>query len=124
MRSLYQTPVVISRKTKPAKANQPIVVNLTFMFLLGVIACKWWINHTKKRIRIYLPVTKRYLAEALKHEWGGTIVTITRGKHRGIMWQTTSTRSFNKIKAAMTLVQESLPPEFVTQLDLFMLEFV
>ena len=90
------------------------------MFLLGVISSKWWINHNKKRMRIYLPEHKRYLAQALKAEWGGTVSTITRPKHRGVMWQTTSTRSLKRIEKATREMSPWLPPEFHKQLAAFM----
>ena len=87
-----------------------------FIFLLGLISSKWWINHNKKRIRVHLPESKRYLALALKQKWGGTVYT---NQHK-VMWQTTSSRSLKKIKEAAEGVKPWLPREFYKQLMSFM----
>jgi hypothetical protein len=92
------------------------------IFLLGVISSKWWINHNKKQIRIYLPESKRYLAQALKLEWGGSVSSITRSKYHGIVWQTTSNRSLKKIAEAAKEMRPWLPLEFYQQLSAFMQE--
>lgn len=117
----YSPLTIIKKPTKDTNI-QPgtVMVDFDFIFLLGVIATKWWINHNKKRIRIYLPESKRCLAQALKLEWGGTISNISRPKHLGVMWQATSTRSFIKIEEAATTVKSWLPPEFYKQLMAFM----
>ena len=114
----------IMTKTKTMMRNQPLNGNFDFIFLLGVISSKWWISHNKKRIRVYLPESKRYLAEALKATWKGTVSTITRPRHRGVMWQTTSTRSLNEIREIAESVKTRLPPEFYQQLSAFMNEHV
>lgn len=94
----------------------PETIDFDFIFLLGLISSKWWINHDKKRIRIYLPESKRYLALALKYKWGGTVST----NRNGVMWQTASTRSLRKIREAAKVVKPWLPPAFYKQLMAFM----
>jgi len=115
-------PDVNNHANSPTSSMVPYPVNfdLDFIFLLGVISSKWWINHNKKRIRVYLPESKKYLAQALKREWGGTISNINRPKHHGIVWQTTSTRFLRKIREAAEDCKSWLPPEFYQQLTAFM----
>ena len=121
-----QSPDDIKNTINSPTNNMPGPFNLTFMyiFLLGVISCKWCINHNKKRIRVYLPESKRYLAQALKLEWGGTISYVKRDKHRGVMWQITSTRSLKRIKEAAKDVKPWLPPEFYKQLTSFLQNYI
>jgi hypothetical protein len=121
---LTKNPDTIKDKRNKNKNIHPGKVSFTFIFLLGVISAKWWIDHSNKRIRIYLPESKRYLAEALKEEYGGTLSNIRRDRHRGVMWQTTSTRSLKEIKEAARLVRTWLPPEFYTQLSMFLAEHI
>jgi hypothetical protein len=115
-KSFHNNPEVIKKVNSKISAIKLDPDSLVFIFLLGVISTKWWINHNKKRIRVYLPESKRYLAQALKLEWGGTVSNINRDKHRGVMWQTTSTRSLKQIEEAAKLVKAWLPPEFYRQL--------
>ena len=120
--NLTNTPdAIINTAMIPKYINPPPVIpDFDFIFMLGLISSKWWINHDKKRIRVYLPESKRYLALALKREWGGTVSTVTGTEHSGVMWQTTSTRSLRKIKEAATTVKKWLPHEFYKQLMAFM----
>ena|SRR5579859_6759236 len=121
--SILASNPVNANNTKNGIANTyPAPVNFDFdvIYLFGVMSSKWWINHDKKRIRVYLPESKRYLAQLLKSEWGGTISNVNRPKHHGVMWQTTSTRSLTKIGKAATAVKPWLPPEFYKQLTAFM----
>jgi hypothetical protein len=94
--------------------------DFTLVFLLGMISTKWWIDHNKKRIRIYLPITKRYLATKLKANWGGSISNVNRKQNRGVIWQASSTRSFTKIREAAIRLRPWLPPEFHDQLTSFL----
>ena len=116
---MLKIPELTKMNPKTTAATQPDGVNRSFIFLLGVISSKWWINHNKKRIRIYLPESKRYLAHLLKREWGGTVSSINRDKHREVMWQTTSSRSLKQIKEAARKMKSCLPPEFYQQLTAF-----
>ena len=114
-----------TRKYKNRKRNNsPPDVNLIFIYLLGVMSCKWWINHNKKRIRIHLPESKRYMALALKKAWGGTVSNSNNSTHRRILWQATSTKSFLKIEEAAKSVKSWLPPEFYKQLMSFIKVFL
>jgi hypothetical protein len=88
-------------------------------FLLGVVASKWWVNHRWKRIRVGLPLSKRYLADALKRQFGGTVHRIKRYNRAGVTWQVTSTRSFKRIQEAALESQAGLPPEFILDLRRF-----
>lgn len=107
-------------KNKPIYSiPAPPSFDFDFIYLLGVISSKWWINHSKKRIRVYLPESKRYIAQALKREWGGTVSAVRRPNHLGVMWQVTSKRSLRKIKEAAKSVEPWLPPEFCQQLMMF-----
>ena len=94
--------------------------NFIYLFLLGVISSKWWVTHNKKRIRIYLPESKRYIANQLKLEFGGTISSINRDKYRGLMWQVTSTDSLCRIKKVAKKFKSWLPSEFYEQLTAFL----
>ena len=111
---LNKVPEAIKAQPKTMTNAHPNEVNFTF--ILGVIACKWHINHNKKRIRIFLPESKRYLAKALKLNFGGTISTVSRPKSHGIMWQATSTKSFKQIREVARKTNNWLPPEFNKQL--------
>jgi hypothetical protein len=122
--TLNNKPVSYKPATRINNANQPEEVNFLFIFLLGIIASKWCINHNKKRMRIYLPETKRYLALALQQEWGGTVSRINRDKHHNVMWQITSTRSLQAIREAALAIKTWLPPEFYQQLMMFLQEHI
>lgn len=93
------------------------------LFLLGVMSSKWWISHERKRIRVHLPVTKKYLADMLKYQFGGTVHTIRRPNQSGITWQATSDESFTRIKKAAQRFKSGLPAEFKKQLFAFLTAF-
>lgn len=104
---------------KIAKKAKPGPVSLVFIYLLGVISAKWWIDHRKKRIRVYLPESKRYIARLLKLEFGGSISNVVRTNQRSVMWQATSTHSLLKIKEAANKFNRWLPPDFHQQISAF-----
>ena len=104
---------------KTHKNNQPKKFNFTFIFLLGVIGSKWWINHSSHRIRVYLPESKRYIARLLKLEWGGTLCSIKRGTNVGVMWQTASSDTILTIAKAARKYSPWLPSELIQQLNAF-----
>ena len=110
----------LSRQTKmmPPK-TMPKKFNFTMMFLLGVVGCKWWIDHQRRRIRIYLPESKRYLAQFLQQHLGGTVSTVRRAEHTGVMWQTANGATITAIKKAAKKYSSWLPSELVVQFERF-----
>lgn len=87
--------------------------------MLGVIGCKWWINHRTKRIRVYLPESKRYIANYLQLNLGGTVSSVRKAQHTGVMWQTADGKTILAIKKAAKSYKKWLPPELLVQLERF-----
>ena len=112
-------PDMINEPTNITAKMAPKRFNFTILFLLGVIGCKWWINYRHQRIRVFLPESKRYIARVLKLNLGGTVCTVRKGQHTGVMWQTANGETISKIVKAARKFKSWLPLELVTQFERF-----
>lgn len=99
------------------------VPKLRICFLLGVVATKWWINHSHQRVRVHLPESKRHLARELKGLFGGTVHVIKRPGKQGVTWQITSKESFALLEKAVRRVSDGLPDEFLKAMTAFLERF-
>jgi hypothetical protein len=102
--------------SKPSTIAPP----LSLPFILGLLCAKWCVNHTKKRIRIYFPESKRYAVQLLKQQFGGTVTTLVRSNSRCVVWEASNNRSLKQIKEVANQFSDWLPREFYKQLAHFM----
>ena len=111
--------IAITKNT--VKKAVPNLLSISFLF--GIISSKWYISHSRKRIRVHLPISKKYIAEVLLLQFGGTMHISKLPKHQGVVWQITSDKSLKKIKEAALRVRAGLPKEFRAQLAAFLSAF-
>ncbi len=118
---LNSCPLASTKMKKTVRKSTPNL--FMHFFVLGILASKWWINHNRKRIRVHLPESKRYLAGALRDQYGGIIHTI-KSPRRGVVWQITSDKSLGLIRESLKKVKDYLPPEFSKQLESFLNQYL
>ena len=73
-------------------------------------------------MRVNVPGSKKYLVEALKREFGGSIHISPAGARA--MWQLTSNEDLTRLKEATEKAKPWLPPESYQQLTAFLSTFI
>ena len=118
-KNVISIPEATATKNITVRKRTPYLLSI---FLFGVIASKWCVNHRRKRLRVHLPASKKYVADLLGREFGGT-VHVARN-NAGVTWQITSDDSLLRLKKVAQKVKSGLPPEFYKQLTAFIAVYV